>query len=286
MTTTEKHFFVIVNYNGGDHIIATLRSILSSHTITPHIIVVDNHSTDTSLQQCKNLFPHTTYIAHTENTGFAHGANTGIRTACAHGATTITLVNPDALLDTHCMERIIARSTSTGPGIFSPVIFTHRTKDTVWFSGGIIDFVRMRGVHKTPKNTEKPLQKHAFISGCVMMISREVINTIGLFDERFFLYYEDVDFSYRAQAQHFPLIIVADAHAYHKEISEKTPDKKIYHLVYSGILFFLKHGSLLQKMYFRTHIALRRIKNYCDRKTHKPHADSVHDALIAAKKHL
>lgn len=284
MTPNQKHFFIIVNYNGGDHIISAIQSILLSKNISPHIIIVDNNSSDNSLEKCKMLFPDIIYISHEKNTGFASAANTGMRYAYKNSAATITLLNPDALLDQKCMSRIIQKTQNLDPCIASPIIFEDEKKSKVWFSGGKIDFIRMRAIHKTPKNLSKPLPENSFISGCVMTISRGIIDTIGFFDEGFFLYYEDADFSLRAQKNNLELYIVENAYAYHKELSEKTPEKKTYYLVFSGLLFFKKHAENIQKPYFFIYTKLRKIKNDLDRKNKKSLSYIVHEAFNDFKK--
>ncbi|PID52686.1 MAG: hypothetical protein CR972_00560 [Candidatus Moraniibacteriota bacterium] len=287
MSSFQKHFFVIVNYNSGHHIISTIQSIFSSKNITPNIIIVDNHSTDNSLEYCKTKFPHITYISCKKNVGFASGANIGMRYACKNNAETITLINPDATIDPYCMHHIFQKIQKIGPSIASPIIFNDETKSEIWFSGGKIHSICMRATHKSPKNTLlEILPKNSFISGCVMTISRKIIDEIGFFDEQFFLYYEDVDLSLRAQKKNFTLCVVKNAYAYHKELSENMPQTKIYHLVLSGALFFSKHASIIQKPYFATHIFLRKIKNYYDRKRHAPFSKTVHKALNDLKKHL
>ncbi|MEA3322780.1 MAG: hypothetical protein U9Q12_01015, partial [Patescibacteria group bacterium] len=108
--------------------------------------------------------------------------------------------------------------------------------------------------------------------------SSKVFEKIGLFDENFFLYYEDADFSLRAKNNNFTLGVVPQAHAYHKEISENNIDQKTYFLVLSGLIFFEKHTHGIKKFWFHIHTTLRKIKNYFYCKKNKPFARSVRKA--------
>lgn len=272
----KKHYFVIVNYNSGTDLISCVESILYSDNITPYIVVVDNASRDGSLEKCKARFPKFTYIYNTHNIGFAAGANTGTRYALERNAATITFCNPDAILDTKCAHTLISAVTTKKADVVSPIIYKHNTSDH-WFSGGKISFFKMRATHKyiSKKQSTQSLVSTDYITGCVMTVSAHVFEKISLFDENFFLYYEDADFSLRARNAGFTLGIILDAKAHHKEVSEQTNPQKIYFLVLSGLKFFDKHTHGLNKLWFRTHLALRKLKNNFDCKKNKPLAQQV-----------
>lgn len=275
-----KNFFVIVNYNSGNNIITCIDSIMRSKKIDrPIIIIVDNASRDNSLEECKIRFPKNIYIYNTHNIGFGAAANIGARYALERDAHTITFCNPDAILDPYCMKNILHTLKTTGAGIVSPIIYTDSGKK-IWFDGGIIDFVHMRAIHKRYTAPNGLLDTHGYISGCIMTVDADVFQKIGLFDEQFFLYYEDADFSMRAQKNNILLAIAPNARALHKEVSEEDLDVKTYFLVFSGLLFFTKHMTGVQKLYFHVHHHLRRIKNHINCKQNKPLARSVYQAFI------
>lgn len=289
-TPRAQHFFVIVNYNAGRDIVTCIRSIFASRGIdAPRIIVVDNASADHSTDNCKKLFPALIYIHNSHNIGFAAAANLGIRYAMDRDATTVTLCNPDAILDADCMRRVYAAMHSRDVHVASPVIYKDACCRTVWFSGGAIRWWRMRAVHTArvtlPSNTV--LTDTDYITGCVMTIDRRVFDAIGLFDERFFLYYEDADFSLRARRAGFTLGVVTDAAALHAEVSERAPEHKLYFLVLSGLLFFRKHATVCTIWRFRALLFLRRAKNRYDRRRNAPRATIVYHAFrdYAARTH-
>jgi GT2 family glycosyltransferase len=98
-----------------------------------------------------------------------------------------------------------------------------------------------------------------------MLIKKEVFKKIGLFDERFFLYYEDTDFSLRATKDDFRLLINPSAHIQHLEQSSSS-NAKLYWLVLSGLIFFQTHAPKAWKPYLFVYLILRKIKNFY--KTH------------------
>jgi len=275
MSADKKHYFVIVNYNSGENIIHCLDSIFYSKNIIPRIVVVDNASRDTSLENCKKRFPKATYIYNTHNTGFAAGANIGLRWALERGADTITLCNPDVILNENCAQTLTHTICSKQADIVSPIIYS--PDSDIWFSGGKISFLKMHATHTT-RPLSKINCKTDYISGCVMTVSPKVFEKIGLFDENFFLYYEDADFSLRAKKAGFKLCVNPRAKAIHKEISEQNKEQKTYFLVFSGLLFFKKHTHGLFKLWFYVHLTLRKIKNYFDRKKQKYLSLQVYNA--------
>ncbi len=274
-----KHYFIIVNYNSGADLIKCVESILYSDNITPYIVIVDNASRDGSLEECKTRFPKFTYIYNTHNIGFAAGANIGTRYALERSAKTITFCNPDAIIDKKCADILISAVSAKKADIVSPIIYKYNSSEH-WFSGGKISFFKMRTIHKhfSKKQLSKSLISTNYITGCVMTVSASVFQKISLFDENFFLYYEDADFSLRARNAGFTLRIIPSAKAYHKELSEQTNPQKTYFLVLSGLKFFNKHAHGLNRLWFHIHLKLRKLKNNFDYKKNKPLSQQVHKA--------
>lgn len=282
----KRHFFVIVNYNGGSQIIHCIHSILQSKRLHPLIIVIDNASTDQSLEQCKIKYPNLIYIYNTHNIGFAAAANVGTRYALERNASTVTYCNPDAYMTPNCAHQLIEAIEKKGFAIVSPLILD-KSHQEHWFCGGKIDFFRFRATHTCSKKNHSSsiaIMPSDYISGCIMTISSSVYEKIDLFDERFFLYYEDADMSLRARNNGFAIGVVPQARAFHEELSESQKDVKTYFLVLSGLLFFDKHTHGLQKIWFHIHYWLRKLKNGHDRKKSSPLAQSVHKAFLDYEK--
>ena len=118
-----------------------------------------------------------------------------------------------------------------------------------------------------------------------MLVSKEVFKQIGLFDERYFLYYEDADFSVRAKKAGFELLICPTAKVIHQEQSTIKNDLKIYWLVLSGLLFFSCHSDFSQKIWLFFYLQLRKLKNFhASVFKPSPHVSQVNKAYKDFKK--
>jgi GT2 family glycosyltransferase len=256
---------VVLNYNGSSCLPQCLQSLNRLAYTNKEVIVVDNNSADTSFDTARRDFPHFTFLHNTENGGFAKGMNEGMRLALSHGAHYCFLFNYDAEVDARALTKLVAVAEKhSRAGLLSPVVYNGDA--TVWFAKGKIDFLRMRAAHKHPSGEELASEAYLsdFLSGCALLIKKELVEKIGFLDERFFLYYEDADYSLRARQAGFLCLVVPGAKVWHREVSRENPEK-IYHLVYSGLLFFRKHTPPLLRPYMAIYATLRRVKNTLDR---------------------
>lgn len=154
------------------------------------------------------------------NVGFAAGANKGIKRAIAKGVEKVLLINPDVRIRN--FEDLIRLGELSE--IEGPVLKFKRNNEWVYDFGGKVNWVIGRTCHREKDRcTNSGLEDSCidYISGAVMAIRSIVFEKIGLFDERFFLYFEDVDFCLRARAAGFklavnPLVVVEHQIAEHK----------------------------------------------------------------------
>lgn len=270
---------IVLNYNGKDCLPKCLRSLGKLRYGQKEIIIVDNGSTDGSLEAAEREFPEFSYIRNGENLGFAKGVNAGMREAFRRGAQWCWLFNPDAEAEEDALTLLIeAAAEERSAGLLSPLIRESGTQD-VWFAKGRIDFWRMRAEHIRPsrEESEKRYYESGFLTGCALLIRRDVVETIGFLDESFFLYYEDADFSLRARKAGFKTLVVPRSLVRHSERSRSNPGKP-YHLVYSGLLFFRKHAPRLFRPYLSAYVTMRRMKNRLDLLLGREGALAVHRA--------
>jgi len=256
----QKTAIIIVNYNAGEALMTCLRSIYESQT-NPFVVVVDNASRDGSIEKCRQSYGRVQLIINSENVGFAAGVNSGIRFALERGASEVVLINPDAVVDKNCLQNLTQALRDPSVGIAAPLIYRLQDK-TLWFAGGWIDYKKQRVEHSVQIPQENEMIETDFITGCVMAIKADVFQNAELFDERFFLYYEDADFVKRVREIGWKAVVVPRAIAWHAEQSEAQPISKTYYLVLSGLLFFHKHAQGVERLRVMTYIKMRQV--VCD----------------------
>ncbi len=260
-----KVSIVITNFNGIRTLEKCLSCVFNSNYPNFDIIVVDNHSTDGSLELLRRKYPSVKLIMNAENIGFGAATNLGMRLAFEKFADYVLALNNDAYLEKNTLSKLIENAKKNPRiGIISPLI--KRPDGSIWFAGGKIDWWKMKTLHKFAPSDSKPYQS-AYICGCAMLISQKLCEKIGLFDEKFFLYYEDADFSWRAKQAGFELLVDPSVKIIHDEQSSRNISFKTYWLVLSGILFFHKNTPFFIKPWMHFYLWLRKIKNKHNQKS-------------------
>jgi GT2 family glycosyltransferase len=209
---------IVPNWNGKESLGDCLDSLQLQSQIAS-IIVVENGSTDGSLKFLDTKYPEVTLLAQSKNLGFAGGVNVGIHQAISDGAKYIALFNNDAVADKDWLRHLVqALDTHPKVGIATcKLMADDRTRldstgdyYTVWG----LPYPRGRGeidINKYDKQTAI-----FAATGGASLYRVEMLKEIGLFDEDFFAYYEDVDISFRAILAGWNLLYVPAARAYHQ----------------------------------------------------------------------
>lgn len=220
---TEKIAVILVNFNGKKYNKTCIESILNStvrEKIT--IVVVDNASTDGSLEELRQYEaenPQLHLIQLDDNYGFSKGNNEGIRWAMEQGCDYFLLLNNDTEILPDAIEKLLVYQKENG-GIVVPKILYADSPDVIWFAGGkftkIIKKPVQIGLNQKDIGQYDRNRVCDFANGCCMLLDRQVIQTLGYLDERFFLYYEDTEYSFRAGRRGIVIWYCADAVIYHK----------------------------------------------------------------------
>lgn len=230
-----KLFVVIVTFNSAGYILKCLESLKRAGAHA-NIVIVDNASIDGGTTGIKSITGTTSIkiIRNKENLGFAGGSNIGIRYALKEGATHVLLLNPDTVV----RKNLIKPLFENGADIVGPVIKFKRKGEWTYDLGGVVNFFIGRTSHNE-------VSSPTYISGACMLVKKAVFKKIGLFDERFFLYFEDVDFCLRAKKAGFSVCVEPRSQVVHK-LSEGRQKPLWQHLslVKSNFLFINKHMPL------------------------------------------
>ncbi len=214
----KKIFVVVPNWNGKDELKACLES-LHAQTQSAQILVVENGSNDGSLEYIQENFNNVQLVINKTNLGFAGGVNSGIREAIASGAEYIALFNNDAVADKDWLKHLLkSLEQNSEVGITTCKLLSADKKlidstgdqYTTWG----LPYPRGRGEITSNRYDS---DTHIFgASGGASLYRTKMFEEIGLFDEDFFAYFEDVDLSFRAQLAGWKVLYAPKAIVYHK----------------------------------------------------------------------
>lgn len=216
--SAHKPIVVIPNLNGGEDLLEAIAS-LTRQTIEPHIIVVDNASSDGSADAALARFPGIELIHNTKNLGYAGGVNPGLSRAIELGATYAAPFNDDAVADEHWLEKLVGFLDAHDEyGAFACKVL-HADGKTLDSTGEHLTswglpYPRGRGESDTGQYDD---QTDIFAaSGAASLYRVAALKQVGLLDEDFFAYYEDVDLSFRMQLAGWKVGYAPEARVHHK----------------------------------------------------------------------
>jgi GT2 family glycosyltransferase len=244
---------IIVNWNGKDYALECLSSLRKLLYPALQIILVDNASTDGSIEAVTKSFPEVTILALKENLRFAGGNNHGIRHALERGADLILLLNNDTIVDPHCVTHLVNRIRSDNRnGMVAPKIYYFDRPDVIWYSGGEISTwtgtFSHTGIREKDRGQFSTAHDTDYATGCCLLATREVVKTIGLLDESYSMYTEDADWSMRARKAGFRIVFEPEAKMWHR-ISATAGDFswfKMSHKLFSSLRFFGRYAAWYQ----------------------------------------
>lgn len=215
------------------------------------------------------------------NRGYAYGINLGLKKAINQGYDKFCIINSDTYVDKNFVNSVLV-SISHNPSsliggkiYYAPGYEYHKNKysadelgKVIWYAGGEIDwknvFIKHKGVDEIDKNQFDKLEETDFVTGCLMAFDKTVIDKVGFWDEKYFLYFEDADYCIRAKKNgiklyYDPLIVI-----WHKNAQSTQGSGSKLHLKYqekNRLRFSLKYAPLKIKLHV--------LKNYVFKKLMK-----------------
>jgi GT2 family glycosyltransferase len=255
-----KVSIIIVHLDNQTALFDCLRSCQKISYPNYEIIIVTNGSnSQLTLALLQGFDEHVSMIVGSaENKGYARGNNLGIKEALAHDARYIVLLNDDTIVSPNFLDVLVHEAEKSHDiGMLGSKIYYADKPNTIWFSGAYLN--RKTGTISTPRANQidegangKPFESD-YITGCALLIGAEVIRKIGMLDERFFLYWEDVDWGLRAKKAGFKNLVIPSAHIWHKiSSSSGGVDSiiRVYHRTRSHLLMVKLHmPETLPKLY-------------------------------------
>lgn len=264
---------VIVNWNTKDLLRDCLDSVIKhTNKAEYEIIVVDNGSADDSVEMVKKNFPLVNVIENTENLGFARANNIGIKVSRGRY---ICLVNSDIILLDHCLDKLMSfMDSSPGIGMAGPKILNAdltlqhscRHFPSIW--NNLCQSLGLN--HIFPKSpffsdwimnywNHDSIRSVDALSGCFWMIRRKALEEVGLLDEEFFIYGEDLDFCRRMRNANWDIVFYPGAEAIHLggASSAAAPIKFYLEMQKADLQYWRKHHGIIGKLCYAAVILLR-----------------------------
>lgn len=254
----DKIGVVLLNYKTKKSLIACLKSVLKSSYKNIKIFVVDNSSDE----YIETMLPrHIDFIQNDHNLGYSGGNNIGIKQALVTGCEKVLILNPDTLIRSDTVKLLSEKMDYFEADVVGPKIYFfppdgQETIRKIWYAGGIFNQADVlgshRGVDEIDQGQYDKAGKTDFVTGAALMVRKNVFEKIGLFDERYFLYYEDADFCYRAKQAGFKIMYIPDAVVFHENAKSTVLGSPLqdYYITRNRLLFANKFLSL------RTRVAL------------------------------
>ena len=216
-----KIFTIIPNWNLRDDLLACIDSLLKQTGVAQEIIVVDNGSQDGSVEEIRKKYPEVHVIALLENLGYAGALNLGIRYALENSAEYTLLLNNDTLIPEDVLQKLLfVLENDRSIGIVAPKILYNSNRKIVFALGDkrsrLFPVPIGYGYRKKDRPQYTGEMEFDYVTGCAMLVRAEVFQKTGLFNEAYFMYFEDADFCYRVREDGYRIVCYGDAVIYHK----------------------------------------------------------------------
>lgn len=217
----DKVCIVILNYNNFEDTIECVQSLRSAINSEKYkIVIVDNASTNDSVSKLNNILSPIEIIVSSENRGYAHGNNIGIKYAEQAGYEYICILNNDTIIDVDFIETCKNELKNSAQVAFvSPALVEYKDNNLIQSTGG--DIFINKGIvtlknHGARRIDLLPKIESDYIGGACIMFRTSVLKNIGYIPENYFLFFEETEWCYKAQKMGYKNICLTDSYIYHK----------------------------------------------------------------------
>jgi GT2 family glycosyltransferase len=256
MTTIKSPlvYIVIINWNGYKDTRRCLDSIKNIKYQNYKIVVIDNGSKNNEAIKLKNTFNEIILLQNKKNLGFAKATNQGIRRALLNEKTKYVLIlNNDTIVKDDFLNILINQCVNQKKIICAPKTLNYKTNIVQTMGCRVLPLLgTIQHINKNKKSSDcNNVIEPDSLNGCCILISKSALLDIGLFDEEYFAYYEDIDWNIRAKFKKYNLKVFPDSIIWHKK-SESTRGSyfKIYLLAKNIIYFSNKNFNGIKKYIF------------------------------------
>jgi len=236
-------YILVLNWNGWKDTNDCLASLKKLNYDRWKVVVIDNASTDDSAARIHERFPEVEIVQLEGNLGYAKGNNSGIRLALERGAEYVWLLNNDTTVDSEALRAMVhlAEENPRIGAVGSAVYYASQPNRVQAWGGGYVDFRLGRARHFTGPVADTEIE---FLTGTSLLLRRPILESLGLLDEGFFMYWEDTDYSFRLREAGLQLAVAPQSKIFHKgSASFKSNALLDNYFTKSSARFFRKHAK-------------------------------------------
>jgi GT2 family glycosyltransferase len=236
---------VIVNWNGWEDTVACLASLRELEYEAYEVIIVDNGSTNDSVQRIREQFQDIKIFAMGSNLGFSGGCNVGIQHAFASVCDYVWLLNNDTKVDRNALRAMVEMAESDERiGAVGSVLYEMSDPEKIQaWGGGKVSLWSGRTSHHKEETAQDSL---SYLTGASLLVRSCSLAEVGLLDEGFFMYWEDVDMCFRLRNADWKLTVARDSKVWHREGASSGTDRASFdrYLWTSTMRFCKRHAPI------------------------------------------
>ena len=270
-------YIIILNWNGTEDTLECLESFRKVDYSSYKTIVVDNSSKVSCKGEVLARYPTVEVIELENNLGFAGGCNVGIKRAIDEGANYVWLLNNDTEVEPNALTTMVKEGEkNTRAGILGSKIYYFDERHIINHTGGRVVPHKWHitihvGAGEVDVGQYNEVKEFDYVTGCSMLVKREVIEQIGLMDEKYFLYYEETDWCLKAKKAGWSIIYVPESVIYHKvsrSIQKNSPLRN-YYFARNSLRFIVRNFPFMlifalywwPRYFFINHLLKRRYEH-------------------------
>jgi GT2 family glycosyltransferase len=231
---------IVLAYGSRDDVARALDSLLKANQ-HGHVLLIQNGLSDSDTQQLAQLFPTVQVVYNSLNRGAAGGRNLAFRTAQAWNDDYYFFLDRDAYIQDDAIDQLIQSAEShPDAGFVSCLVLSAENHTKIHSAGGSFHPRTLSEVHYRD-HLSQPVMPVDFVITTAALVKAQVLKHVGFFDERYFAYYEDLDWAFRSREQGYRHYIVASALAFHNEERSRFHPLVVYYMSRNRLLFYKTH---------------------------------------------
>ncbi len=240
-------YILVLTFNRWNDTRECLTSVFASDAANARVLVMDNGSTDETLDALPREFPQVHLIKNPTNLGYAEGNNVGLRFALAQNAEFAVVLNNDVTVARNWLTLLLDAAAQEPLGaLFGPMVYHANESRVIQSAGGVLPrdwHAYHRGANEDDAGQFSNMQAVDWLTGCTIMARCARLRQVGLLDPAFYMYGEDVDWCVRATRAGYRVLFVPQAHVWHKGVQrEYSPSPYVtYYSARNELQLIRKH---------------------------------------------